>query len=91
MLANIKNCVKSLNVSSQAWLQSTKLESSENGLGISGVMMFIKHYLMTLTIYFLKNKCKKTKEAKIKQNLKTKKKKGKKMILWVEKGPHIHC
>ena len=78
MLANIKNCVKSLNVSSQAWLQSTKLESSENGLGISGVMMFVKHYLMTLTIYFLKNKCKKTKEAKIKQNLKTKKKRKKK-------------
>lgn len=62
MLANIKNCVKSLNVSSQAWLQSTELESSEKGLGISGVMMFGKHYMMTLTIiFFLKNKCNKTK------------------------------
>ena len=37
MLANIKNCVKSLNVSSQAWIQSTELKSSENGLGNSGV------------------------------------------------------
>ena len=44
--------MKTLNVSSQAWLQSTELESSENGLEISGVMMFGKHYLMTLTIIF---------------------------------------
>ena len=61
MLANIKNCVKSLNVSSQAWLQSTELESSENGLRISGVCYDVLKTLSDDYDNFLKNKWNKTK------------------------------
>ena len=57
----VKNCVKSLNVSSQVWLQYTELESSENGLGISGVCYDILKTLSDDCDNFLKNKWNKTK------------------------------
>ena len=55
MLANIKNYVKSLNVSSQTRLQSTELESSGNGLGISGVCYDVLKTLPDDCDNFLKN------------------------------------
>ena len=48
--------MKTLNVSSQAWLQSTELESSENGLGISGVCYDVLKTLPDDCDKFLKNK-----------------------------------
>ena len=62
MLANIKICVKSLNVSFQAWVQSTELKSSENGLGNSGVCYNAWKTLPDdFDNNFLKNKWNKTK------------------------------